>query len=322
MTGFERKRIENALKYIERKKTVFRKKYSLHKWGLMTTIFSPEFYDKAAKKLGSEMFAPIVEFFNGAEDNTQETLIVILHRLYKFYKIEKIPEYLIDIILDSSFSTNVRKSAARMLTTCFAKISLNTIKEIYSIKEFQFDALTCLPFCDDTGRHEFAIDVLNKLPSPQMTEYAVRALTADKITLDDMGLLKLLYAQCKNPHLRYSIMELLYKSPQTGLENFFLTAYKKERLLPSRLQAIIGLCIKSNIEQADTIMYEFIDAIKKRSFTDARTLGDLRSVAEQVEELIKTYPSKGFLYANDVLSNLDVLQDKKSTGIAGVFRLK
>jgi len=307
MTNSEKKKIEKTLKFVERKKGITRKKLSLHKWGLMTTIISPDYYNKAAKRLDPSMVDPIVEFFNDAEEEDRETLIVLLRRLY-IYKIDKIPLFFIDVIMDDSIAMAVRKLASIHLMQCCVKIPLDTIKKIYETKEFRCEILGSLSLCEDEARHEFAVDVLKGQPNPQITERVVHSLIAEKITADEAKLLQMSYSQSKDIYLRYYIMELLYKSKTEDSHDFFIAAYKKERLLPSRLQAIIGLYLKSDIETADKTMNEFVNKIMKRKNMDEHTLGDLRGMINLLSKLKDVYPEKGFHYAYETMSKIDTLK--------------
>jgi hypothetical protein len=308
MTNIERKKIEKALKFVNRNKGAMRKILNFRNWRLTTAMGSVDCYDKPAKKLGVVMYEPIVEYFIDAGDEDKEILVVLLHRLYRFYKLETIPAFFINIILNDSISMKVRNYTADMLSFCFAAIPLDKIKEIYNIKDFQLDILRCLPFCENKERHEFAIELLKEQTNPQIVNKAVNSLITEKIVPDEADLLKTIYTQSKDPHLRYPIMELLYKSTADDLHDFYITAYKKERLLPNRLQAIIGLYLKGDISSADKIMNEFTSGILKRKNMDERTKSDLRFVVEWLDKLKELYPSKGFHHAYETLSSMVILK--------------
>ena len=311
MTNAEKKKIEKALQFVKRNKGAMRKIFYFRNWRLTTAMGSIDCYNKPAKKLGIAMYEPIIEYFFDAEDEDKEVLIVLLHRLYRFYALESVPIFFVDVVLNNSISMKVRKHTADMLSFCFAALPLEKIKEIYSMKDFQLDILRCLPVCEDKERHEFAIELLKEQSNPQIVNMAVHSLIAEKIAQDEANLLKMLYSQSKDPHLRYSIMELLYKSAADDLYDFFATAYKKERLLSNRLQAIIGLYLKSNIETADKTMSDFINGIMKRKDMDERTLGDLRFIVEWLAKLKETYPAKGFHFAYEALSSMDILKNNR-----------
>jgi hypothetical protein len=334
MTDSQRKKIEKALTYVKRNKTAYRKRFFLrnfllkreflaslfvrdfydflHKREFLASLFVRDFYDKAAKRLCASMFKPITEYFNTAADCDKDILITLLHRIHKFYTLESVPLFFINVILNGSLKMEIRKTAACMLPLCFANVPLDNIEKLYGIKEFRFEAVRCLPFCEDDKRHTFAIEVLKEQPNPQITETAVHSLFAEKITIEDAALLQTLYSQSKNPHLRYYIMELLYKSPAEGLSGFFAAAYKKERLITNRLQAIIGIYIKDSIETADKTIEQFVGGILKRKNMDERTLGDLRAMADWLSRLKEIYPSRGFKFAYEAISSMEGLKVKKN----------
>lgn len=309
MTSSEKKKIEKAIKYVERNSGATRRVFFIRNWRLTTARELVNCEEKAAKELGVAMYEPIIEYFFSANDEEKDILISILFCLYRLYALESVPAFLINVVLNDTISMKVRKHVVYSMPICFRSIPLNKIREIYSIKDFRLDILNCLPCCKDKERHEFAISLLNEQSNRRIINSAVHSLIAEMITPEEAKLLITLYSKSIDPNLRCTIIELLFKSSTDDLHDFFINAFKKERRLMNKLQAIIGLCIKSDNEIAEEIMIEFVNETMKREYVEnERDLVDLRFMVEQLDEHKKNYQSKAIHFAYEALSSIKAVK--------------
>lgn len=81
---------------------------------------------------------------------------------------------------------------------------------------------------------------------------------------EDVKVLEKIYLNLKDLSLRKQLLKYLFDNNRWNLKPFFLAAYKKERYLDMKLDAIRGYANFANESEVNKLMVGFIKILKKR----------------------------------------------------------
>lgn len=117
------------------------------------------------------------------------------------------------------------------------------------------------------------------------------------LSINEASTLTTIYFRLKDISLRYIILSKLFNDKDFNLKQFFADAYKKERYLDMKLQAVRGYANYASQEEVEKIMEHFMKILKNRPEStpyDYQEYEYLRAVCG-LPYLIKRYGYSCFL---------------------------
>ena len=84
------------------------------------------------------------------------------------------------------------------------------------------------------------------------------------IISDNIPILENIYSKLKELGFRKKLLQSLYHNSAWNIKDFFLKAYKKERYLDLKLDAIRGYSLYASEEEVDKLMNNFMQLLIKR----------------------------------------------------------
>ena len=265
-----------------------------------------DYYTYCAKRLGKKALEPLIEMFDTAEEEDRDAITVIIARMLTLYNLEKALNFLVELSKNPGNPVDSRKQAVSLLVCSRRAVPLEDIRAINE-ERLLSGILSALQYCEDDGKHAFAMEILRRPPLKFAREYAVRSLSADMLAAEEVGVLTRLYFDSDSPSLRSSVMKLLCGTQIKDLSAFFTSAYNKEATFAGRMYALVGLYKSAGDTEADPLIEEFADSLFPKGPEDGtiaaahsknvRTAEDIKALVKWLSSLSGEEMYAGYSYA-------------------------
>ena len=224
---------------------------------------------------------------------------------------------LVGIVLDESRKYTERRNA--LLDLCFHEVDLplEVIRKVGQESRFKFDTSMLLRSSSDKGKQEYAKALLADRKCSYVLNDVIRALDWKQLSERDVEVLVEIYDESKSVDVRNGVLAALTVCSVNGLADFFVRAYRRERLPYMKLDALIGLWNGGSVEIASELLVEFADKYKTKKSLSEGTVADLRACVEDLKKVARMYPESAYEYAYKTLNSIDALtEDEYDRSIA------